>query len=194
MLPCFPLSLPFALIFTLSCFAPITSHVMSTKGHITYQVGCAEGLVACYIPPSIPNMPKTCLEMPRWKKNGAKGRLWEKELQQDSCTALTTTGICNVRALSLSLLKLIFEITQYLVKWTLGSASPPFQVARHFQIVWHICSHFEKLQIFILTRRITFWLESFWWLPNLVIVKVHWHLMSGTLVLSPLTPCWPFST
>ncbi len=58
---CFPLSLPFALsFFTLSCFGPITSHVMSTKGHITYQVGCAKGLVACYIPRSIPNMHKTC--------------------------------------------------------------------------------------------------------------------------------------
>jgi hypothetical protein len=82
-----------------------------------------------------------------------------------------------------------FEMTQYLVGWTLGSASPPFEVAGHFQIDWHICSHFEKLQIFILTRRFTFWLESFWWLPNFVIVKVHSHLMSGTLVLSPLTPC-----
>ncbi len=58
---CFPLSLPFALFyFTLSCFAPITYHVMRAKGHITCQVGYAQGLVACYIPPSILNMPKTC--------------------------------------------------------------------------------------------------------------------------------------
>jgi hypothetical protein len=33
------------------------------------------------------------------KRNVVKGRLGEKELQQYSCTdALTTMGICNVRA------------------------------------------------------------------------------------------------
>jgi hypothetical protein len=31
-------------------------------------------------------------------------------------TALTTMGICNVKALSLFLLKLIFEMTQYIVE------------------------------------------------------------------------------
>jgi hypothetical protein len=38
----------------LSCFAPITSHVMSTKGHVTCQVACGKGLVACYTHPLTP--------------------------------------------------------------------------------------------------------------------------------------------
>jgi hypothetical protein len=52
---------------------------MSTKGHITCQVGYAEGLVACYIPPSIPNMPKTCKT---WTQNMSRNaqvkNIWGK--------------------------------------------------------------------------------------------------------------------
>jgi purine nucleoside permease len=97
---------------------------MSAKGHITCQVGYAEGLVACYIPPSIPNMPKICKT---WTQNMSRNAEVKKMGQRadygkQNCsrthvlTALTTMGICNVRALSLFLLKLIFEMTQYLVE------------------------------------------------------------------------------
>jgi len=52
------------------------------------------------------NMPKTCMtqtqnmsQNAKLKRNVVKGRLGGKELQQHSCTdALTTMGICNVRA------------------------------------------------------------------------------------------------
>jgi len=64
----FSFSLPFALFFSaLSCFAPITSHVMSTKGHVTCQVACGKGLVACYTPPNTSSKPQT---HPMWKQGG----------------------------------------------------------------------------------------------------------------------------
>ncbi len=67
----FSFSLPFAPLFfffsALSCFAPITSHVMSTKGHVTCQVACGKGLVACYTPPNTSNKPQA---HPMWKQGG----------------------------------------------------------------------------------------------------------------------------
>jgi hypothetical protein len=58
---------------------------MRTKGHITCQVACAKGLVACYISPSTHNMGKTWTQNmsrnAKVKKTGADwGRLGEKEL------------------------------------------------------------------------------------------------------------------
>ncbi len=61
----------------------LTSSVICTKGHLTRQVACAKGLVACYIPPSTHNMPK----------NISRNALGEKELQQYSLTICP----CNVR-------------------------------------------------------------------------------------------------
>lgn len=73
------------LLFTLSCFAPLTSHVTTTKGHRTCYVSCVEGLVACYIPPRTVRCPKhvwhalNTSRNARWKKeNRAKGRRGKK--------------------------------------------------------------------------------------------------------------------
>jgi hypothetical protein len=52
---------------------------MSTKGHITCQVGYVEGLVACYIPPSIPNMPKTCK---MWTQNMSRNAKVKNKMGQ----------------------------------------------------------------------------------------------------------------
>jgi hypothetical protein len=74
----------FPLVCPLPCFAPISSQVRAhpTKRHVTCQVACAKGLVACYIPLSTPNMSKTCLEMPRWgKKKLGKGQTGEKIIE-----------------------------------------------------------------------------------------------------------------
>jgi hypothetical protein len=97
---------------------------MRAKGHITCQVGYAQGLVACYIPPSIPNMPKTCKTLTQNMSRNAKVKKMGQMVDygKHNCstthvlTTLTTMGICNVKALSLFLLKLIFEMTQYLIE------------------------------------------------------------------------------
>jgi hypothetical protein len=97
---------------------------MRAKGHITCHVGYAHGLVACYIPPNIPNMPKTCKTLTKnmsrnaeVKKMGQRADYGKHNYSRTHVlTALTTMGICNVKALSLFLLKLIFEMTQYIVE------------------------------------------------------------------------------
>jgi hypothetical protein len=62
MLHFLPFILPFALFFSaFSCFAPITSHVMSTTGRVACQVACGKGLVACYTPPNTRNKLETHL-------------------------------------------------------------------------------------------------------------------------------------
>ncbi len=91
---------------------------MRAKGHITCQVGYAQGLVAC-----IPNMPKTFKTLTQnmsrnaeVKKMGQRANYGKRNCSRTHVlTALTTMGICNVKALSLFLLKLIFEMTQYLL-------------------------------------------------------------------------------
>jgi hypothetical protein len=117
---CFSLVCPLPWFFlTLSCLAPITSHVTNAEGHITRQVACAKGNVACYIPPSTRNCPKhvwhgskTCLQMPRWTTMGAKGRLGEKTLQPNSCThCINNYGhICNVRGIKWLAIHLPFPL------------------------------------------------------------------------------------
>ncbi len=97
---------------------------MRAKGHITCQVGYAHGLVACYIPPSILNMPNTCKTLTQnMSRNAEVKKMGQRaDYGKHNCsrthvlTALTTMGICNVKALSFFLLKLIFEMTQYLVE------------------------------------------------------------------------------
>jgi hypothetical protein len=97
---------------------------MRAKGHITCQVGYAQGLVACYIPPNIPNMPKTCKTLTQNMSRNAKVKKMGQRADygKHNCSrthvliALTTMGICNVTALFLFLLKLIFEMTQYLIE------------------------------------------------------------------------------
>lgn len=55
--------------FTLSCFAPVTSHVMSAKGHVTCQIACAKDQCCSMLyAPSTQNMSINV----KVKKNGAK--------------------------------------------------------------------------------------------------------------------------
>ncbi len=60
--------------FTLSCFAPITSPVMSIKGHITCQGGSVwQGSWSMLHNPSTPNMPKTCMAWTQIMSRNANG-------------------------------------------------------------------------------------------------------------------------
>jgi hypothetical protein len=76
----FSLSLPLDLFFgCLVVFCPHNLPCYEYKGHVTYQVVCTEGLVACYTYPRAPiacpkqyDMEPKHVEMPMWKKMGQR--------------------------------------------------------------------------------------------------------------------------
>ncbi len=81
----FSISLPLDLFFC--CLVVFCTHNLPCyeyKGHVTYQVVCTEGLVACYTYPSTHRMPKTCRNA-NVEKNGGKGQTGGKNCSSTHC-------------------------------------------------------------------------------------------------------------
>ncbi len=113
-----PLSLPFCPEFVFFHLVMLCTHNQPPmlwvprvpKGHVTCQVACAKGLVACYIPPNnTRNMSKPCMTWTRnmsrnapkkWGNGQTEGKIIVVGLL--SWLHQQTMTICNVRALSMS--------------------------------------------------------------------------------------------